>query len=712
MGSLVVETAASPRKPQPQLAFPRSVSSPGATSLSAAPPPAALLARQQFPSSKSLPTPHDHPVVPSDESSATAPAVRFSTATRASANHGSNDAGVITASPLLAVSRTELVVAQVESHVEPSYSLTPHPPSFPPSPTASTSRLRLSRFRSVAPSAAAPAAAAAPTAAHAAAPPAATSAATFQPASHVDMSSRLAHTRPRPNLRVDLPSSQSHPDALSTQSHSIFSPDTSPAPSPPFTAPILPPPLVLLSAAQLGYSPRYGHTGAKNSIRAGPDLLPIEAARVRFLHLIIDHFVTYHIVPISEESQLAASHSPGERRKRRAREMEDGQPPVEQQVIRPSYEGDPRHLLPLIFLANAYETLVGEVNGRMAEMDVLRGKTMGLALEAAGGLYRRMVEKFPKSGGYQGSQGDDISTRSQWALPPAGAGVERRGAVTIFRRREMASALEARARFPQLVLGRDDKRVRFIVVHGLELVERPSTMSPDDAEWFKRITGRHEVAIYPRDFKYFTPRPKPRRVPQPSVSAVSVANPAELAAPMHHMVRAGTKEGKGGGAVGEGTERVPQASVSAVSVANPAELAAPMHHMVSYGPPHGHPQQGGMPGHQQMGPGGGMPLGHLPQGPGGPLGHLQGGEGAARHGAGGACASAFAEGVAAFWVAPPGHGSHPGGGGAAGHGAGGGMCLCICRGGCCLLGRITWPWFSPRFNLWLNIHAAVSAAAA
>ncbi|CAI5500093.1 unnamed protein product, partial [Closterium sp. Naga37s-1] len=253
------------------------------------------------------------------------------------------------------------------------------------------------------------------------------------------------------------------------------------------------------------------------------DLLPIEAARVRFLHLIIDHFVTYHIVPISEESQLAASHSPGERRKRRAREMEDGQPPVEQQVIRPSYEGDPRHLLPLIFLANAYETLVGEVNGRMAEMDVLRGKTMGLALEAAGGLYRRMVEKFPKS-----------------------------GAVTIFRRREMASALEARARFPQLVLGRDDKRVRFIVVHGLELVERPSTMSPDDAEWFKRITGRHEVAIYPRDFKYFTPRPKPRRVPQPAVSAVTVANPAELAAPMHHMVRA---VGVGEGGEREGGER-------------------------------------------------------------------------------------------------------------------------------------------------------------
>ncbi|CAI5995297.1 unnamed protein product [Closterium sp. NIES-65] len=309
------------------------------------------------------------------------------------------------------------------------------------------------------------------------------------------------------------------------------------------------------------------------------DLLPIEAARVRFLHLIIDHFVTYHIVPISEESQLAASHSPGERRKRRAREMEDGQPPVEQQVIRPSYEGDPRHLLPLIFLANAYETLVGEVNGRMAEMDVLRGKTMGLALEAAGGLYRRMVEKFPKSGVREMTSALEASGRFPQLVLGWNDAVYR--TISMSWRREMASALEARARFPQLVLGRDDKRVRFIVVHGLELVERPSTMSPDDAEWFKRITGRHEVAIYPRDFKYFTPRPKPRRVPQPSVSAVSVANPAELAAPMHHMVRAGTKEGKGGGAVGEGTERVPQASVSAVSVANPAELAAPMHHMVS-----------------------------------------------------------------------------------------------------------------------------------
>lgn len=50
-----------------------------------------------------------------------------------------------------------------------------------------------------------------------------------------------------------------------------------------------------------------------------------------------------------------------------------------------------------------------------------------------------------------------------------------------FKRREMASALEARTKFPQLVTG-DEKRVRFVVVHGLELVERP-TLPPEDSEW-------------------------------------------------------------------------------------------------------------------------------------------------------------------------------------------------------------------------------------
>lgn len=55
------------------------------------------------------------------------------------------------------------------------------------------------------------------------------------------------------------------------------------------------------------------------------------------------------------------------------------------------------------------------------------------------------------------------------------------GGNTTFKRREMASALEARTKFPQLVTG-EEKRVRFVVVHGLELVERPN-LSPEDAEW-------------------------------------------------------------------------------------------------------------------------------------------------------------------------------------------------------------------------------------
>ena len=31
---------------------------------------------------------------------------------------------------------------------------------------------------------------------------------------------------------------------------------------------------------------------------------------------------------------------------------------------------------------------------------------------------------------------------------------------------------------------------------------------------FKRVTGRHEVALYPRDYNFFSPRPKPRKPTQ------------------------------------------------------------------------------------------------------------------------------------------------------------------------------------------------------
>lgn len=78
---------------------------------------------------------------------------------------------------------------------------------------------------------------------------------------------------------------------------------------------------------------------------------------------------------------------------------------------------------------------------------------------------------------------DDLASVFPLPSPLALLALSLPGAITIFRRREMASALEARARFPQLMAGRDDKRIRFVVVHGLELLERPTTLPFADAEW-------------------------------------------------------------------------------------------------------------------------------------------------------------------------------------------------------------------------------------
>ncbi|BBM98855.1 hypothetical protein MPTK1_1g16740 [Marchantia polymorpha subsp. ruderalis] len=211
------------------------------------------------------------------------------------------------------------------------------------------------------------------------------------------------------------------------------------------------------------------------------DVIPIETARARFLQIIIDHFITHHIVPTPESPTETNYNSPNSKEKLKKRiRTRDGQ-----------YEGDPRYLLPLTFVANLYETLIHEVNQRLGTVEGSHEKTMGVALEAAGGLYRRLVKRYPKSGGPM-----------------------------TFKRREMASALEARTKFPQLVTG-DEKRVRFVVVHGLELVERP-TLPPEDSEWFKRLTGRHEAAITPRDYNFFSPRVKHRRTPQHSLSVGSL----------------------------------------------------------------------------------------------------------------------------------------------------------------------------------------------
>lgn len=50
-----------------------------------------------------------------------------------------------------------------------------------------------------------------------------------------------------------------------------------------------------------------------------------------------------------------------------------------------------------------------------------------------------------------------------------------------FKRRELATSVETRTRFPELV--QEEKRVRFVVVNGLVIVEKPISMPVEDAEW-------------------------------------------------------------------------------------------------------------------------------------------------------------------------------------------------------------------------------------
>ncbi|PKI47364.1 hypothetical protein CRG98_032199 [Punica granatum] len=105
-----------------------------------------------------------------------------------------------------------------------------------------------------------------------------------------------------------------------------------------------------------------------------------------------------------------------------------------------------------MYIANMYETLVNDVNIRLASLNGIREKTIGVALEASGGLYRRLAKKFPKKG------------------------------PCTYRRRELATSVETRTRFPELVI-QEEKRVRFVVINGLDIVEKPNGMSIDDAEW-------------------------------------------------------------------------------------------------------------------------------------------------------------------------------------------------------------------------------------
>ncbi|CAK9141773.1 unnamed protein product, partial [Ilex paraguariensis] len=206
------------------------------------------------------------------------------------------------------------------------------------------------------------------------------------------------------------------------------------------------------------------------------DVSPIETARTRFLDIIVDHFIKSYVIEVPDsEADYAAQSAQDKLSKRKSRETR--------------CEGDARFVLPLMYVANMYETLVSEVNIRFSSLNGMREKTIGVALEAAGGLYRKLAKKFPRKGPY------------------------------IFKRRELATSFETRSRFPELVI-QEEKRVRFVVVNGLAINEKPTSMCIDDAEWFKRLTGRNEVAITDRDYKFYAPRHKCRRVSSNSVSNI------------------------------------------------------------------------------------------------------------------------------------------------------------------------------------------------
>lgn len=214
------------------------------------------------------------------------------------------------------------------------------------------------------------------------------------------------------------------------------------------------------------------------SILTIEDVSPIESARARFLQIIVDNFIKDHVIEVVDNESPVEYNAQSGQEKLNKRKTGDIQ-----------YEGDPRFALPLMYVANLYETLVNDVNLRIASLNGIRDKTIGVALEAAGGLYRRLAKKFPKKGSY------------------------------MYKRRELATSNETRTRFPELVI-QEEKRVRFVVVNGLDIVERPNNVPVEDSEWFKRLTGRNEVAISAQDYKFYSPRHKYRRVTSNTVSNI------------------------------------------------------------------------------------------------------------------------------------------------------------------------------------------------
>lgn len=114
------------------------------------------------------------------------------------------------------------------------------------------------------------------------------------------------------------------------------------------------------------------------------DISPIESAKARFLQIIVDNFISEHVIEVVDADGVYMVQSEQDKVKRKSREVR--------------YEGDPRFALPLMYIANMYEALVNDVNIRLGSLSGIREKTIGVALEAAGGLYRLLAKKFPRKG--------------------------------------------------------------------------------------------------------------------------------------------------------------------------------------------------------------------------------------------------------------------------------------------------------------------------
>ncbi|GKC63213.1 putative pentatricopeptide repeat-containing protein [Tanacetum coccineum] len=104
-----------------------------------------------------------------------------------------------------------------------------------------------------------------------------------------------------------------------------------------------------------------------------------------------------------------------------------------------------------------------------------------LDLESTGGLYREFLKRLTKDGACR------------------------------FRRRELIRSYRGRLKFPELFEHHIGNRERFNVTCGLEITEKPVVKCKDVALWFRSLTGRSDVVVYPTDYKFYCPRHKGKR---------------------------------------------------------------------------------------------------------------------------------------------------------------------------------------------------------